>query len=417
MTPPQSPRRRVAITGLGIISPIGKTPEEFWANLLAGKTGIAPATDWDPAAYPVYFAAKVADFDPLAYMERQQARRMARFTQFGLAAAREAVKNARLDPSQVDPDRVGVSLGSAVAGMGLVESESVVLHAKGPLHVNPMLVPSVIGNMAACLVAIELGLHGPVMSPVAACATGSVAIGDALERVARGEWDVALAGGTDSVTTLLAVTSFGRLGALSRRNGDPWLACRPFDVERDGTVLSEGAAVLVLESEEHARERGADILAEAASFGQSADAYHVAAPDPNGAGAAKAMSLALHNAGLQPGDVSCIIAHGTGTPLNDISESRAIGQVFGELSDVVPLTSNKYAIGHTLGAAGAISAVAAVQAIRAGVIPGTLNLRQRDPECRVNTVAESIAADVQSVLVNAFGFGGQNASLVVRRWA
>ncbi|MGQ9554203.1 MAG: beta-ketoacyl-ACP synthase II [Anaerolineae bacterium] len=416
MSSPRTNGRRVVVTGLGVISPIGNSAQEFWQNLLNGKYGVRPIANWEADGYPAHFAGIVEDFDPIDYLDRQQARRMDRFTQFAIAAAMDAVKHAGLELDAEDGDRVGVSLGTAVAGMGVVERESQTLAIEGPRRVSPMLIPSVIGNMAACMISIMLKVRGPALCPTGACATGCMAIGEAFERIVRGELDVVLAGGSDSTITPLAVASFGRLGALSRRTDEPALACRPFDVDRDGTVLAEGAAVLVLESEEHAVARGAGILAELSGYGVTSDAYHVAAPDPNGIGAAKSMRTALSRAGVSAADVQWVCAHGTGTPLNDISESKAIRDVLGAAADMIPVSSNKHAIGHTLGAAGAISSVAAVQAIRSGVIPGTLNLKQKDPECRINAIAENVSAEVVTVLVNAFGFGGQNASLVFRRW-
>jgi len=405
--------RRVVVTGLGIVSPIGNTVAAFWQNLLAGVCGIRPINDWDATGFPSRLAGQVDGFDPTLYMDKQAARRADRFAQFAVASAFDAVRAAKLDFQRLDRERVAAVIGTAIGGFGIVEREAVLLREGGPRRVSPTLIPAVIGNMAGCLTAILLGIHGPVLCPVGACATGCMAIGDAMRLVADGTVDVALAGGSESVTTPLAVASFGRLGALSRRDDDPARACLPFDVERDGTVLSEGAAVLVLESEEHAQARGADILCELAGYGVTADAYHIAAPDPNGTGAARAMQAALRNAGATPEDVTFVCAHGTGTPLNDISESKAIAQVLGEK---VPVMSNKYSIGHTLGAAGAISSVMAVCALQEGVIPGTLNLRNKDPECPVNAIRANVCAPVHGVLVNAFGFGGQNASLFFRRY-
>lgn len=416
MPSPLNEWHRVVVTGMGIVSPLGNTVSEFWSRLLAGDCGIRPIEAWNTEGFPARVAGLVEGFDPERYMERQQARRMDRFTQFAVAASADAVADAGLNLDDVDRDRMGVVIGTAIAGVSVVERESQVLATSGPRKVSPMLIPSVIGNMAACLVSINLGITGQVLCPVGACATGCMAVGDAFDKIASGALDLAVAGGSESITTPLAVASFGRLGALSRRSDDLSLACRPFDVDRDGTVLAEGAAVLLLESEEHARARGARILAEVRGYGLTADAYHVAAPDPDGTGAAKAMRAALARADLTPGAIDYVCAHGTGTPLNDISESRAIASVFGETAPDVPVSSVKYSMGHTLGAAGAVSSVVAVQAIRDGVVPGTLNLRQKDPECIVNVVGENIETEVKTVLVNAFGFGGQNASLVFSHW-
>lgn len=413
---PQPIGQRVVVTGVGILSPIGNSPDEFWEALLRGRCGIKPITAWDTTGYPSRFAGIVEGFDARNYLDRQEARRTDRFTHFGVAAAMEALANSGLNLDKIDRERAAVSIGTAVAGMGMVESESRRLAETGPRRANPMLIPSIIGNMASCLLSIQLGLRGPALCPTGACATGCMGIAEGFSQIAGGDMDVVFAGGAESVVTPLAVAAFGRLGALSRREDSPELACRPFDVDRDGTILAEGAAVLVLESERHALARGAAIVGELAGCGITADAYHVAAPDPNGSGAARAMRSALGRAGIEAGDVDYVCAHGTGTPLNDISEARGIREVLGDKAASVPVSSNKYAIGHTLGAAGAISAVAAIKAIAAGVIPGTLNLRQRDPECPVNAIAANVEAKVDVALVNAFGFGGQNASLVFRRW-
>ncbi|MHB0875844.1 MAG: beta-ketoacyl-[acyl-carrier-protein] synthase family protein [Anaerolineae bacterium] len=413
---PQRTGRRVVVTGMGILSPIGSTPALFWDSLLQGRCGVRPIEAWPTEGFPSRFAGIIDDFDALAFMDRQLERRTDRFAQFGLVVARTAVNDGRLDTDKLDRDCCGVSIGTAVAGLGVIERESQVLVQSGPRRVNPMVIPSVIGNMAACLAAIDLGFTGPALCPTGACATGCMGIGEALLYIRSGVTDVMVAGGSESVNTQLAVASFGRLGALSRRNDDASLVCRPFDVDRDGTVLAEGAAALLLETEDHATARGATILAELAGYGVSCDAYHIAAPDPNGTGAAKAMRAALAMAHLKPEEVSYVCAHGTGTPLNDISEARAIREVLRDAADTVPVSSIKFAMGHALGAAGALSAVTAVQAIGHGIVPGTLNLRQQDPECRVNAIATNVQTDVQAVLVNAFGFGGQNASLVFRRW-
>jgi len=410
-------QRKVVVTGMGAITPVGNTVDEFWGNLLAGECGIKPLRDWDTEGYPAKVAGLVDSFDPTQHMDRQQARRMDRFSQFAVAASREAVQNAALDLSQVDLDRMAVVIGTAIAGVPVLERETRVLMESGPRRVNPMMTPAVIGNMAACLVSMTMGITGPVLCPVGACATGCLAVGDAFERIASGQVDVALAGGTESVTTPLAVASFGRLGALSRRSDDLHLVCRPFDVDRDGTVVAEGAAVLVLESEDHARARGARILAEVGGFGLTSDAFHVAAPQPDGVGAARAMRMAMDRAELEPAAVDYVCAHGTGTPLNDLAESRGIRSVFGDTAPDVPVTSTKHSLGHTLGAAGAVSSIVAALSIRDGVVPGTLNLRQKDPECVVNVPAANLKQGVSAVLVNAFGFGGQNASLVFRRWS
>jgi len=416
MASAQANGRRVAVTGMGVISPIGNNVAQFWQNLLSGVTGIRPIECFDASDYPAHVAGVVDGFEATDYIDRQLARRTDRFAQLAVGAAVDAVRDAGLRLDDSDSESVGISLGTAVAGMAVVERETSVLAELGPRRISPMLIPSVIGNMAGCLISIVLKVHGPALCPTGACATGCMAVGDAFQMIRSGIMDVMIAGGSDSMITPLSVASFGRLGALSRRADDPALACRPFDVDRDGTVLSEGAAVLILESEAHARGRGANILAEVAGYGITSDAYHIAAPDPNGTGASRSMQGALRSAGLSPDAVDYIVAHGTGTPLNDISESKAIRAVLGGRADTVPVSSNKHAVGHSLGAAGAVSAITAVQAIRNSIAPGTLNLRLKDPECMVNAISSNVPGDIATVLVNAFGFGGQNASLVLRRW-
>jgi len=409
--------RRVVITGMGVICALGAELDEVWTGLLAGRSGVGPIPYFDASQFTTRFAACVRSFDETQHIDPKEAKRMDRFSHFAVAASRKAIEHAGLELPAEDPTRIGIEIGSAVGGMGMIEQQSVALQEKGPRRVNPIFVPMVILNMAACQVSITMGLKGPLSSPVAACATGLVAVGEAAWRLRMGEADVMIAGGTESVDTPLGIAAFGRLGALSTRNDAPETACRPFDRDRDGTVLGEGAAVLVLETLEHARRRKANVLAEILGYGLTGDAYHVAAPDPSGDGAARAMRAALKNSGLAAGDIGYIAAHGTGTPLNDVSETLAIKLAFGEHAYRVPVSSNKPGVGHMLGAAGAFSVMALVQTLQNDVIHPTSNLDNPDPACDLDYVPrEPREARVDFAMANAFGFGGQNASVVVARF-
>ncbi len=408
---------RVLVTGMGMITPLGLSVQESWEGLLQGRSGVKPITHFSTEGFPTRIAAQVEGFNPLDYMHGKEARRSSRFTQFAVATTGAAIFDSGLDLEAEDQTRVGLQIGSAVGGIQVIEEQTVVLREQGPRRINPVLVPTVIVSAAPCQVAVLFGIKGPTSAPAAACATGIVAIGDALRWLQHGEADVVVAGGTESTLTPVALASFSRLGALSTRNDDPVHACRPFDANRDGTVMGEGAAMLILETEEHALRRGARVLAEVLGYSHAEDAFHMTAPEPNGDGASRAMSLSLRDAGIAPDEVDCIVAHGTGTPLNDTAETRAIHRVFGEHARRLLVTSNKPGIGHTLGGAGAISAVFAVKAILEGVVPPTANLEQPDPACDLDYVPlEPRRARVDTVLVNAIGFGGQNASLLVRRW-
>ena len=408
---------RVVITGMGAITPVGLNVADFWQGVIAGRSGVGPITQFDTSQHPTKIAASVNGFDPTNYVNRREARRMARFTQFALAATYEALKDASLDLDREDLTRVGLEIGSAVGGIGVIEEQSLRLRDGGPRRINPIFAPSVIINIAPCHIAVLLGIKGPANAPVAACATGVVAIGEATRRLQRGDVDVMIAGGTESAMTPLAVVAFSRLGALSTRNDEPERACRPFDADRDGTVMGEGAAIVVLETLEHALRRGAPIQAEVVGYGFTEDAYHIAAPEPSGDGAARAMSLALADAGLSPEEMGYICAHGTGTVLNDTSETIAIKTTLGEAAYKVPISANKSMIGHLFGAAGSISVITVVKAIQEGVIPPTINLDNPDPECDLDYVPNvARQATVDAAIANAFGFGGQNATLAVQRF-
>ncbi|MBC7233117.1 MAG: beta-ketoacyl-ACP synthase II [Chloroflexi bacterium] len=409
-------KSRVVVTGMGAVTPLGIGIEETWKALLEGRSGIRRITRFDVSSFPTQFAGEVMNFDPKDYMDFREAKRTARFTQFAVVATQQAIQDAALDLSKEDATRIGLEIGTAIGGIDLIEEQSIVFHQKGPGRINPTLVPVVIANAAPCHIAISLGIKGPTSSPVAACATGTVAIGEALRKLQKGEAEVMIAGGTEAANSPLALAAFSRLGALSTRNTDPEKACRPFDAQRDGTVMGEGAAVLVLETLEHAKQRGANILAEVLGYALTEDAYHIAAPDPTGDGAARAMALALADAGIAPDEVDYIVPHGTGTPLNDVSETRACKIVFGERAYRIPISSNKSMMGHLLGAAGAISTVIAILAIRDGIVPPTINLEYPDPECDLDYVPnQARRVRVDTAIANAFGFGGQNATVVVRR--
>ncbi len=408
---------RVVITGMGAVTPVGLSVADFWDSITAGRSGVGLVTLFDAEGYPTKIAGEVKGFDPLDFMGCREAKRMARFGQFALASVRMALEDAGLDMGREDGARVGLEVGSAVGGMEIVEEQALVLAQGGPRRVQPTALPSLLVNMAPCQIAIELGVKGPVSAPVAACATGVVAVGEATRRLQRGDVEVMIAGGTESVMTPLAIVAFSRIGALSTRNDEPERACRPFDAERDGTVMSEGAAVLVLETLEHAIKRRARIYAEVLGFGFTEDAYHIAAPDPNGDGSAQAMSLAIREAGINPSEVDYIASHGTGTVLNDVSETEAVKAVFGEGAYRVPISSNKSMVGHMLGAAGSISIIATVKAMEDGLLPPTINLETPDPECDLDYVPNvARPARVDVGLINAFGFGGQNGSLLVKKW-
>jgi len=410
-------RQRVVVTGLGAVSPLGLDATSTWQALIEGRSGVSPITVFDTRDCPTKIAANVKDFDPTRHMNPREARRWSQFIHFTLAATYEAVAQSRLDLSQEDATRVGVEVGSALGGVSLVEEQRLILESKGARHIHPTVIPAVLINTPSCLVAIQFGIKGPVNAPVAACASGAAALGDAARRLAWGDADVILAGGTESVMTPLAITAFSRLGALSTKNDTPDLACAPFDAQRDGTVVGEGAAMLVLETLAHAARRDAPILAELLGYGQTCDAYHPAAPEPSGDGAARAIQGALRDGAISAGEVDWICAHGTGTQLNDTSETKAIKTALGARAYDVPVSSNKGAVGHMIGAAGAISAVFAVQAMHAGIIPPTRNYRTPDPECDLDYVPNvARQASIATALVNGFGFGGQNICLALRKW-
>ena len=409
--------RRVIITGLGAISPVGNTYQETWTSLIQGKSGVSRLTLFDPSNYPTQIAAEVKGFDPSPYLNPKELKHSDRFVQFAVAAAKQAVADAKLDITREDPHRVGVWIGTGMGGLATIEEGYRDLQRKGPAKVRPFFIPMIICNMAPGQVSISLGAKGPNSCTVSACASSGHAIGDAYKIIQRGDADVMISGGSECAITQLGVAGFCALKALSMRNEEPQTASRPFDKTRDGFVIGEGAAMVVLEELEHARRRGATIYGEIIGYGMTGDAYHVTAPDPDGAGAAACMKMALENAGLKPEQVSYINAHGTSTPLNDKIETKAIKQVFGETAYKIPVSSTKSMTGHLLGAAGAIEFLACCLALRDQMIPPTINYHNPDPECDLDYVPnQARKGKLDVALSNSLGFGGHNVTLIVRRF-
>lgn len=409
--------RRVVVTGMGAITPIGNTLEEYWTGLTTGRLGGGTITRFDHANHKTHFASEVKNFNPEDHFDKKESRRIDRFIQFSIVASREALKNSGLDLEKTDRDEFGVIIGSGIGGLDVLEEQAKVLFEKGPGRVSPLLVPRMIGNMAAGMVSITWGLRGPNTCIVTACTAGTHAIGEAMKTIQRGHATLMLAGGTEAAITPLAFAGFENMGALSRRNDSPETASRPFSATRDGFVMGEGAATLVLEELEHAKARGAHILAELKGYGLSGDAFHMTAPAPEGNGGARAMKMALRDGGLKPEDIDYINAHGTSTDLNDKLETAAIKSVFGEHARKLAVSSTKSMTGHLLGAAGAIEAVASILAIRNGIIPPTMNLHDPDPECDLDYVPNAARkADVRAAMSNSFGFGGHNGCVVFTRY-
>ncbi|GAB4444656.1 MAG: beta-ketoacyl-ACP synthase II [Anaerolineae bacterium] len=410
-------RRRVVVTGMGAVSPLGNTLAATWAAMMQGECAVDTITKFDTAGFPCTMAAFVRDFDPTQYMDKRDARRMAPFLHFAVAAAQEALANAGLDLNQEDPTRVGVEIGSAIGGADVVEEERLTLEREGVKKVNPAAIPALLINMPGCFIAIHHNIRGPVNASVTACATGISGIGEGMRRIVWGDADTMLVGGTESAITPLTISAFGRLTALSKRNDTPKRAITPFDANRDGTIVGEGAGVLVLESLEHAQARGARILAEVKGYSLTSDAFHISSPREDGSSQARAMRQALKDGGLEPHQVNYIGAHGTGTPMNDAIETIAIKTAFGESAYDIAISSIKSMTGHTLGAAGALSAIAAIKAMHEGFIPPTINLETPDPSCDLDYVPnQPRRAEVKVAVVNGFGFGGQNASIALQKW-
>ena len=402
---------------MGAVTPLGESVDEYWSNLVRGKSGIGPITLCDASPFPCRIAGEVSGFDPMNYMDRREARRMARFSQLALASAALAIEDADLDMDRLDRDRIGVVMGNGNGGFPTMEENARMLVKRGGMRMSPHFIPMILPNMAAANVSRIFGLRGYTSTIITACAAGTQGIGEAAEVVKRGAADVVLGGGCEAGISQLGLGGFNIIKALTRENDEPEKASRPFDAKRDGFVPSEGSALLVIENLEHALDRGASILAEVLGQGVSSDAYHPVQPDEDGSGAARAISWALEDAGIGPDEVDYINAHGTSTPLNDLSETLAIKKAFGEQAYKVPISSTKSMIGHTLGGAGGLEAVAAVKTILDGEIHPTINYEHADPECDLDYVPNvSRRQRVDTVLSNSFGFGGQNACLVLRRF-
>lgn len=409
--------RRVVVTGLGAITPIGNSVEEFWSNVKTKTVGIAPITHFDTTDYKAKLAGEVKNFDAKQYMDPKAAKRMELFCQYAVAATKEALEDSGLDMTKEDPFRVGVSVGSGIGSLQAVEREHTRLMEKGPGRVNPLLVPMMISNMAAGNVSIQYGLKGKCINVVTACATGTHSIGEAFRSIQYGEADVMVAGGTEACISPIGVAGFTALTALNTSE-DPMRASIPFDLERGGFVMGEGAGVVILESLEHAQARGAKIYAEIAGYGATCDAYHITSPAEDGSGAAKAMEVAIADAGLTPADVDYINAHGTSTHHNDLFETKAIKLALGDHAKEVKINSTKSMIGHLLGAAGGVEFITCVKSIQDGFVHATVGLQVDDPECDLDyTKGDGVNMDVNVAVSNSLGFGGHNASLLVKKFA
>ena len=408
---------RVVVTGMGTVSPVGNDVPTAWASVVAGKSGIVLITRFDPEEYRSKVAGEVKEFDPADHFQARDVRRLDPFVQYAVVATREAVRNAQISFENGVGGRTAVVIGSGIGGMRTVVSQSIVLHERGPSRVSPFLIPMCLPETASSLVAIEFGLTGPNMAVTSACATGANAIGEAFEMIRRGVADAAICGGTEAGVHPLAVAGFSAMRALSERNDEPQRASRPFDRDRDGFVVAEGAGILVLESLEHATARGARIYAELVGYGSTDDAFHITAPQENGAGAADCMRRSLACAGLGISDIDYINAHGTSTPLNDPMETQAIKTVFGEQAYSVPISSTKSMTGHLLGGAGALEAIFCIKAIETGTLPPTINLDHPDPACDLDYIPHvARKVEIHSALSNSFGFGGHNACLTFLRY-
>lgn len=412
--------RRVVITGTGLLTAVGKDVQSTWTSLLQGRSGIATIQSFDPNPYPVKFAGEVSDFDASEYIDRKEVKRTDRYSQFAIAASVQAMREAGLekDSASIDPDMFGVIIGSGIGGISTFEEQHGRFIEKGPDRVSPFFVPMFIADIAAGLVSIRYGAKGPNYATVSACASGAHAIGSAFRSIQVGEADVMLTGGTEACVTPMTLSGFAALTALSERNDSPDTASRPFDLTRDGFVLAEGAGMVVLEELEHAKARGANIIAEISGFGQTGDAYHITAPAMGGEGAVRAMRAAVRSSGAQFEEVGYVNAHGTSTPANDLNETAAIKTTFGEHAYKMIVSSTKSMTGHTLGAAGAIEAVITALIVKNGMIPPTTNYSTPDPDCDLDyATSGAVQREVNLALSNSFGFGGHNVSLAVKRWA
>ncbi|MCK4437030.1 beta-ketoacyl-ACP synthase II [bacterium] len=409
--------RRVVVTGMGVISPVGNSKEEFWNSITEGRSGVRRLTHFDPTGYDSQIAGQVNSFDASERLGKKEARRMDRFTQFALVAALDAVEDSKLDLSREELERIGVLVGSGIGGLSTIEAEHSTLLKKGPSKISPFFIPMLIVDMASGQIAIRLGIKGPNFCVATACASASHAIGDSYRIVHRGEADLMITGGTEAAITPLGVGGFCAMKALSTRNDEPEKASRPFDKMRDGFIMAEGAGIIILEELEHARSRSAHIYGELVGYGMSGDAYHITAPAPEGEGAARAMQLALKDANLRAEEVDYINAHGTSTQLNDKFETMAIKKVFGEHANKVAVSSTKSVTGHLLGAAGGVELIACLLTIENGIIPPTINYEYPDPECGLDYVPNQARhQEVQVAMSNSLGFGGHNATLVVSKF-
>jgi 3-oxoacyl-[acyl-carrier-protein] synthase II len=417
MTTSDSALKRVVVTGMGAITPIGNTLAEYWEGLLAGRNGIGPITLFDASRHDSRIAGEVKGFNPEDYMDRKEAKRMDRFAQFAVAASKQALADANFVINDLNAEQVGIVIGTGIGGLKVMEDQQEVYLTRGPSRCSPFMVPMMIANMAAGLTAIQIGAKGPNNCTVTACAAGSNAIGDAFRLVQRGYAQAMICGGAEAAITPLSFAGFASARALSTRNDDPEHACRPFDKDRDGFVMGEGAGILLLEELEHALSRGARIYAEVIGYGMTCDAYHITSPVPGGEGASRAMQLAMKDAGVKPEDVTYINAHGTSTPANDSTETAAIKTALGEHAYKVPVSSTKSMTGHLLGGSGGIEGVAAVMAIAHNQVPPTINLTNPDPACDLDYIAnQSRSAVMDVVLSNSFGFGGHNVTLAFRKF-
>jgi 3-oxoacyl-[acyl-carrier-protein] synthase II len=410
-------RRRVVVTGLGVLSPVGNDTATTWRALLDGVSGADFITQFDATNFPVRFACEVKGFDPLKYMDRKEAKRTDVYTQFAVAAAVQAMEDAGLAPGTFDPDNTGVIIGSGIGGLKIFEAQHDQYRERGPSKISPFFIPMFIPDMAAGIVSIRLNAKGPNYATVSACSTSAHAIGDAFRTIQYGDADIMITGGSEAAITPMAIGGFANMQALSERNDDPKTASRPFDKDRDGFVMGEGAGVVILEELEHARRRGARIYAEIVGYGATGDAFHITQPAPEGEGAQRSMRRALKDAAVGPVDVQYINAHGTSTPYNDLNETLAIKAVFGEYAKSLHVSSTKSATGHTLGAAGGIEFVVSSLVVHDCMIPPTINYITPDPECDLNYVPNTaVRKEVDLALSNSFGFGGHNVTLAVRRF-
>ncbi|GAB4293368.1 MAG: beta-ketoacyl-ACP synthase II [Oscillatoriaceae cyanobacterium] len=411
-------RKRVVVTGLGAITPIGNTVDEYWQGLMSGRNGIGPITLFDPSRHACRIAGEVRGFDPSDYIERKEAKRMDRFAQFAVSASLQAVQDAQLAIDDLNAEQVGVIIGTGIGGLKVLEDQQEIYLNRGPDRCSPFMIPMMIANMAAGLTAIQTGAKGPNSCAVTACAAGSNAVGDAFRLIQRGFAKAMICGGTEAAVTPLGLAGFAAARALSKRNDEPDKACRPFDRDRDGFVMGEGAGILLLEELEHALDRGAKIYGEIIGYGMTCDAYHMTSPSPGGTGAARAMELAMKDAGITPDVVSYINAHGTSTQANDSTETAAIKKALGDHAKKVAISSTKSMTGHLLGGSGGIEAVATVKAIASDIMPPTINLDNPDPECDLDYIPHvSRSQPVTVAMSNSFGFGGHNVTLVFQKFA